>query len=144
MRRLVDDAVPQRAGGQAVGRRDECNVGALVLLQQVARELREAADLVVALGQPVEQLRARIETARAQLGLTALPFVSRATIAALREHPALNAWLEDGTFTQHAGVHLGIAVSLAYNYSAPRTAVVSFPFPEPETTIAPWLSVSLA
>ncbi len=54
----------------------------------------------------------RIEAARARLGLTALPFVARATVAALREHPALNAWLEDERYTRHDHVDLGIAVSL--------------------------------
>jgi pyruvate/2-oxoglutarate dehydrogenase complex dihydrolipoamide acyltransferase (E2) component len=54
----------------------------------------------------------RVETARFKLGVTTLPFVARATIDALREHPALNAWLEDDRYTRHAGVNLGIAVSL--------------------------------
>jgi pyruvate/2-oxoglutarate dehydrogenase complex dihydrolipoamide acyltransferase (E2) component len=54
----------------------------------------------------------RIEAARERLGLTALPFVARATIAALREHPALNAWLEGEKYTRHDDVNLGIAVSL--------------------------------
>ena len=44
--------------------------------------------------------------------LTALPFVARATIDALREFPALNAWLEGDKYTVHEDVHLGIAVSL--------------------------------
>ena len=35
-----------------------------------------------------------------------------ASIEALREFPALNAWLEGDTLTRHDGVHLGIAVSL--------------------------------
>src|SRR5437764_904624 len=35
-----------------------------------------------------------------------------AAIAALREHPSLNAWLEGERYTAHQAVHLGIAVSL--------------------------------
>jgi pyruvate/2-oxoglutarate dehydrogenase complex dihydrolipoamide acyltransferase (E2) component len=54
----------------------------------------------------------RIEAARAQIRATALPFVARASIAALREHPALNAWLEGERYTRHDDVNLGIAVSL--------------------------------
>ena len=55
----------------------------------------------------------RVEAARGELGLTALPFVARAAIAALREYPALNAWLEGERYTQpRRRVHLGIAVSL--------------------------------
>jgi pyruvate/2-oxoglutarate dehydrogenase complex dihydrolipoamide acyltransferase (E2) component len=54
----------------------------------------------------------RIEAARARLSLTALPLVARCAIAALREHPQLNAWLEGERYTRHDAVHLGIAVSL--------------------------------
>ena len=49
----------------------------------------------------IEVDMSRVEAARAQLGVTALPFVARATIAALREHPALNAWLEGERYTRH-------------------------------------------
>ena len=44
--------------------------------------------------------------------LTALPFVARAAIDALREFPLLNAWLEGDRHTVHDSVNLGIAVSL--------------------------------
>ena len=55
-----------------------------------------------------------VESARGQRGLTALPFVARATVLGLLELPALNAWMEDERYTRHDGVvHLGIAVSLA-------------------------------
>jgi pyruvate/2-oxoglutarate dehydrogenase complex dihydrolipoamide acyltransferase (E2) component len=54
----------------------------------------------------------RIEAARKRLGLTALPFVARCAVAALREHPQLNAWLEGDRHTVHEDVNLGIAVSL--------------------------------
>jgi pyruvate/2-oxoglutarate dehydrogenase complex dihydrolipoamide acyltransferase (E2) component len=60
----------------------------------------------------IEVDMSRVEAARARLGLTALPFVARATVAALREHPALNASLEDDRYTRHDEVNLGIAVSL--------------------------------
>jgi 2-oxoglutarate dehydrogenase E2 component (dihydrolipoamide succinyltransferase) len=54
----------------------------------------------------------RIESARRRLGLSYLPFVARCTIEALQAHPDLNATLEDEMLTRHAGVNLGIAVSL--------------------------------
>ncbi|MBA2765475.1 MAG: 2-oxo acid dehydrogenase subunit E2 [Actinomycetota bacterium] len=60
----------------------------------------------------IEVDMSRVERERAALGLTALPLVARATIDALREHPQLNAWLEDERHTVHDDVHLGIAVSL--------------------------------
>jgi pyruvate/2-oxoglutarate dehydrogenase complex dihydrolipoamide acyltransferase (E2) component len=53
-----------------------------------------------------------VEAARAQLGLTALPFVAAAVNAALREHPALNATLDGEHYTRHHEINLGIAVSL--------------------------------
>jgi pyruvate/2-oxoglutarate dehydrogenase complex dihydrolipoamide acyltransferase (E2) component len=60
----------------------------------------------------IEADMSRIEAARAKLGLTALPLVARCTIAALREHPHLNAWLDGDNYARHDAVHLGIAVSL--------------------------------
>jgi 2-oxoglutarate dehydrogenase E2 component (dihydrolipoamide succinyltransferase) len=54
----------------------------------------------------------RIEAARREAGLTALPYVARAVVETLAEYPALNATLDDGTVTTYDGVHLGIAVSL--------------------------------
>ncbi len=53
-----------------------------------------------------------VERRRALIGTTALPIVARCVVEALREFPLLNAWLEGDSFTQHDGVHLGIAVSL--------------------------------
>jgi pyruvate/2-oxoglutarate dehydrogenase complex dihydrolipoamide acyltransferase (E2) component len=60
----------------------------------------------------IEADMSRVERARREAGLTALPFVARATIDALREYPALNAWLERDQLTMHTDVNLGIAVSL--------------------------------
>jgi pyruvate/2-oxoglutarate dehydrogenase complex dihydrolipoamide acyltransferase (E2) component len=54
----------------------------------------------------------QVEAARAELGVTALPIVARATIDALRAHPYLNAWLDGDQRTIHSSVNLGIAVSL--------------------------------
>ncbi len=55
----------------------------------------------------------RVAAERARLGLTALPIVARATVDALREHPALNATLDGDAYTRYDdAVHLGIAVSL--------------------------------
>ncbi|HEX5900821.1 MAG TPA: dihydrolipoamide acetyltransferase family protein [Solirubrobacteraceae bacterium] len=60
----------------------------------------------------IEADMSRVERARRESGLTALPFVARATIDALREYPALNAWLEGDQLTLHTDVNLGVAVSL--------------------------------
>jgi pyruvate/2-oxoglutarate dehydrogenase complex dihydrolipoamide acyltransferase (E2) component len=58
----------------------------------------------------VEADMSRIEDARGRLSY--LPFVARATIAALREFPTLNATLDGDRLTVHEEVNLGIAVSL--------------------------------
>ncbi len=60
----------------------------------------------------IEVDMARVEAARARHRFTALPFVARAVIAALREYPALNATMEGAVYTQPSDVNLGIAVSL--------------------------------
>ena len=60
----------------------------------------------------IEVDMSRIELARKQLGLTALPLISRCVIHALVDFPLVNAWLEDGTHTVHEQVNLGIAVDL--------------------------------
>jgi pyruvate/2-oxoglutarate dehydrogenase complex dihydrolipoamide acyltransferase (E2) component len=83
--------------------------------RQIGEHMKRSLDTAAHCTTWIEVDMSRIEAARAQLGVTALPFVARASIAALREHPALNAWLEGETYTRHNEVHLGIAVSLGEN-----------------------------
>jgi pyruvate/2-oxoglutarate dehydrogenase complex dihydrolipoamide acyltransferase (E2) component len=60
----------------------------------------------------IEVDMSRVERERRVVGTTALAFVARATIDALRLHPAVNAWIQDDDRTLHRDVHLGIAVAL--------------------------------
>jgi pyruvate/2-oxoglutarate dehydrogenase complex dihydrolipoamide acyltransferase (E2) component len=61
----------------------------------------------------IEVDMSRVEAARTKLGVTALSFVARACVLALREYPALNAWMDGERYSRFDGeVHLGIAVSL--------------------------------
>jgi len=60
----------------------------------------------------IEVDMSRIEIARKQLGVTALPLISRCVIHALVDFPLINAWLEDDIHTVHEQVNLGIAVDL--------------------------------
>src|SRR5918992_1237439 len=76
------------------------------IAEHMVRSLRTAAHCTTI----VEADMSRIEAARGRRSY--LPFVARATIAALREHPVLNATLEGEMLTVHDEVHLGIAVSL--------------------------------
>jgi pyruvate/2-oxoglutarate dehydrogenase complex dihydrolipoamide acyltransferase (E2) component len=74
--------------------------------EHMVRSLQTAAHCTTM----VEADMGRIEAARGRISY--LPFVARATIAALREYPMLNATLEGERLTVHEEVHLGIAVSL--------------------------------
>ncbi len=54
-----------------------------------------------------EEFKARYGTS-----LTFLPFVTRATVLALRQYPILNASIEGTNILYHGGIHIGIAVAL--------------------------------
>lgn len=78
------------------------------IAEHMTRSLHTAAHCTTI----VEADMTGIERARARGGLSPLPFVARAVIEALGEHPTLNATLEDDVLTRHRDVNLGIAVSL--------------------------------
>jgi pyruvate/2-oxoglutarate dehydrogenase complex dihydrolipoamide acyltransferase (E2) component len=80
--------------------------------QIVGEHMKRSLDTAATCTTWIEADMSRIERARREVGLTALPFVARATIDALREYPLLNAWLQDDQHTVHTDVNLGIAVSL--------------------------------
>jgi 2-oxoglutarate dehydrogenase E2 component (dihydrolipoamide succinyltransferase) len=80
--------------------------------RQIGEHMKRSLDESATCTTWIEVDMTRIEAARERLGLTALPFVARASIAALREFPALNAWLEGARYTRHQDINLGIAVSL--------------------------------
>jgi pyruvate/2-oxoglutarate dehydrogenase complex dihydrolipoamide acyltransferase (E2) component len=80
--------------------------------RQIGEHMKRSLETAATCTTWIEVDMSRVEAARARLGVTALAFVSRACIDALREHPALNAWLDGQTYTRHTDVNLGIAVSL--------------------------------
>ena len=80
--------------------------------RQIGEHMKRSLETAATCTTWIEVDMSRVEQARARLGVTALAFVARATIDALREHPAVNAWLEDERYTAHTEVNLGIAVSL--------------------------------
>jgi pyruvate/2-oxoglutarate dehydrogenase complex dihydrolipoamide acyltransferase (E2) component len=96
----VAEAAPPAPGGR------ELSVMRKRIAEHMVRSLRTAAHCTTI----VEADMSRIEAARGRRSY--LPFVARATIAALRDHPELNATLEGELLTVHDEVHLGIAVSL--------------------------------
>jgi pyruvate/2-oxoglutarate dehydrogenase complex dihydrolipoamide acyltransferase (E2) component len=80
--------------------------------RQIGEHMKRSLETAAHCTTWIEVDMSRIEGARRALGMTALSFVARASIAALREHPALNAWMEGDRYTRHGDVNLGIAVSL--------------------------------
>jgi pyruvate/2-oxoglutarate dehydrogenase complex dihydrolipoamide acyltransferase (E2) component len=80
--------------------------------RQIGEHMKRSLDTAAHCTTWIEVDMSRIEAARTKLRVTALSFVARATVAALREHPALNAWLEGERYTSHQDINLGIAVSL--------------------------------
>ena len=80
--------------------------------RQIGEHMKRSLETAATCTTWIEVDMARVEAARARLGVTALAFVARATIDALREHPALNAWLEGERYTRHSDVNLAVAVSL--------------------------------
>ena len=80
--------------------------------RQIGEHMKRSLDTAATCTTWIEVDMSRVEAARARLGVTGLSFVARACIDALREHPALNAWLEGERYTRHTDVNLGIAVSL--------------------------------
>jgi pyruvate/2-oxoglutarate dehydrogenase complex dihydrolipoamide acyltransferase (E2) component len=80
--------------------------------RQIGAHMKRSLDEAATCTTWIETDMGHVEVARKQLGVTALAFVARATIDALREHPALNAWLDGDRYTRVSDVNLGIAVSL--------------------------------
>ena len=80
--------------------------------QSIGRAMVESLRTAATCTTIVEADMSRVDKARRALGVTYLPVIARATIATLREFPALNATLEGDELTTYEGVHLGIAVSL--------------------------------
>jgi pyruvate/2-oxoglutarate dehydrogenase complex dihydrolipoamide acyltransferase (E2) component len=76
------------------------------IAEHMVRSLQTAAHCTTV----VEADMSAVEAARGKLSY--LPFVARAAIAALREHPQINATLEGDRLHVHEEVHLGIAVAL--------------------------------
>ena len=76
------------------------------IAEHMVRSLATAAHCTTV----VEADMSAVEAARGRLSY--LPLVARATVAALREHPRLNATLEGDRLIEHDAVHLGVAVAL--------------------------------
>lgn len=80
--------------------------------QSIGAAMRRSLETAATCHTVVECDMTLVEERRRALALTALPFVARAAIDALRASPSLNATLDGTTITRYDSVHLGIAVAL--------------------------------
>ncbi len=80
--------------------------------RQIGEHMKRSLEVAATCTTWAEADLTRVEKARRTLGVTALAYIARATVDALREYPALNAWLDGEQYTRHADINLGIAVSL--------------------------------
>ena len=80
--------------------------------QQIGEHMKRSLQTAATCTTWIEVDVSRVELARKQLNITALPLIARCTIGALVDFPLLNAWLEGDVHTVHEQVNLGIAVAL--------------------------------
>ncbi len=80
--------------------------------QSIGRHMKRSQETAATCTTWIEVDVSRVELARKQLGITALPLIARCVVATIVEFPLLNAWLEDDKHTVHEEINLGIAVSL--------------------------------
>jgi pyruvate/2-oxoglutarate dehydrogenase complex dihydrolipoamide acyltransferase (E2) component len=80
--------------------------------RQIGEHMKRSLEVAATCTTWAEADMTRVEAARRAIGVTALAYVARATVEALRRYPALNAWLDGEEYRRHADINLGIAVSL--------------------------------
>jgi pyruvate/2-oxoglutarate dehydrogenase complex dihydrolipoamide acyltransferase (E2) component len=108
---------PYRPDPAPVGESPEAGAGAgdgglSRMRRQIGQHMKRSLETAATCTTWIEVDMSRVERERARLKVTALAFVARAVVVALREYPALNAWLEGDRYTRVGEVNLGIAVSL--------------------------------
>ncbi len=99
---------PGAAGGVLPGAGAELSR----MRRQIGQHMKRSLETAATCSTWIEVDMSRVEAARARLRVTALSFVARACIDALREFPALNATLDGDVYSRPTEVNLGIAVSL--------------------------------
>ncbi|MGH2979435.1 MAG: dihydrolipoamide acetyltransferase family protein, partial [Solirubrobacterales bacterium] len=99
------------------GRREPLSPMRRQIAEHMTRSRRTAAHVTTVAEVDMSRVAARRTElkepfAARGVSLTYLAFVTRATVAALQEHPVLNASLDDHELIYHDDVNLGIAVAL--------------------------------
>ncbi len=92
---------------------DSSTEGLSRMRRSIGRHMKRSLETAATCTTWIEVDVGRIEAARRRMGITALPILARCVIDSLREHPALNAWMEGEEYRRFDDrVNLGIAVSL--------------------------------
>lgn len=121
---------PRAAGNAPREKSGEEAVPLAGLRRRIAQKMQEAKRRIPHFGYVEEVDVTELEKLRAQLNarfadsrgkLTVLPFIARAMVLALEQHPQLNARFDDeaGVVTRHAPVHLGIATQTDAGLAVP-------------------------
>ena len=83
-----------------------------VIAERMHQSLQGSAQLTITSEVDVSQLIDRRQAVRQEFGVTYTDFIVQACAHALRQHPRMNATLEDGTLRLDRGIHVGLAVAL--------------------------------
>lgn len=108
------------SGGQSTLGHESTNENGVVPLtgvrgtvaQRMLASLRTMAQFTVTMDADVTDLVRKKEAARASISATYTDLVVQACALALREHPRLNAYLEDEHIRVQHEIHIGVAVAL--------------------------------
>jgi 2-oxoisovalerate dehydrogenase E2 component (dihydrolipoyl transacylase) len=120
----------ERAGVRAQQREGEEAVPVTGIRRKIAQKMQEAKRRIPHFTYVEEIDVTELEALRRRLNekwgvqrghLTVLPFLMRAVVLAVAEHPEINARFDDeaGIVTRHAAVHLGIATQTASGLMVP-------------------------
>lgn len=83
-----------------------------VIAERMHQSLQGSAQLTITSEVDVSELIDRRHAVRQEFGVTYTDFIVQACAHALRQHPRMNATLEDGTLHLNRGIHVGLAVAL--------------------------------
>ncbi len=122
-----DQAAPSSSNGERNGEQAIAIVG---LRRKIAEKMQNAKRRIPHFSYVEEIDVTELEDLRATLNarwseqrakLTLLPFIARAIVLAVREHPQINARFDDetGVVTRHEAVHLGAAVQTEMGLMVP-------------------------
>ena len=83
-----------------------------VIAERMHQSLQGSAQLTITSEVDVSELIDRRQAVRQEFSVTYTDFIVQACAHALRQHPRMNATLEDATLRLNRGIHVGLAVAL--------------------------------